>query len=106
MTSNDVESVNSALKGIRCLPIIDCLLEIERYVACKWDENAQKVRRWRELTPYASRKVDKLIVLNYLGGFDECSQSCFIVAIPTGFGNLTAKFSVQILANVVRYSCV
>ena len=95
MASNNVVSVNSALKGIRCLPEIDCLLEIERYVACKWAENAQKVRRWGELTPYTSRKVDKLMVLDYLGDFDECSQSCFIATDQTGVINLTAKFSVK-----------
>jgi hypothetical protein len=46
LTSNNVEAVNSALKGIRSLPIIDYLMEIERYVARKWTENANKVKEW------------------------------------------------------------
>ena len=95
LTSNNVESVNSALKEIRSLPIIDCLLEIERYVACKWAANAQKVKRWGILTPYASRKVDKLMATDCLGEVDACSQSSLIVAIRPGVGNHMAKFSVQ-----------
>ena len=95
LTSNNVESVKSALKEIRNLPIIDCLLEIERYVACKWADNAQKVKWWGVLTPYASRKVDKLMATDCLGEVDACSQSSLIVAIRPGVGNHMAKFSVQ-----------
>ena len=91
LTSNNMESVNSALKEIRSLPIIDCLLEIECYVACKWAANAQKVKRWGVLTPYASRKVDKLMATDCLGEVDACSQSSFIVAIRPGMGNLMIK---------------
>ena len=90
--SNNVESVNSALKEIRSISIIDYLLEIERYVACKWAAKAQKVKRWGVLTPYASRKVDKLMATDCLGEVDACSQSSLIVAIRPGVGNHMAKF--------------
>ncbi|KAF4315896.1 hypothetical protein BBO99_00008634 [Phytophthora kernoviae] len=42
LTSNNVESVNSALKELYSLSILDCLMEIERYVARKWMENTKK----------------------------------------------------------------
>ena len=61
LTSNNVEAVHSVPKGIRTLPIIDCLMGIERYVAFKWAENIGKVKGWGVLTPYASRKVDKIM---------------------------------------------
>ena len=94
-TSNNVKSVNSALKEIHSLPIIDCLLGIERYVACKRAANAQKVKRWGILTPYASRKVDKLMATDCLCEVDACLQSSFIVAIRPGVGNHMAKPLVQ-----------
>ena len=45
------------------------------------------------------------MVSDYLGEFDQCSQSCVIVAIRTGVENLTANFSVQFSDKVVRCSC-
>ncbi|KAK1930773.1 hypothetical protein P3T76_013730 [Phytophthora citrophthora] len=46
LTSNNVESVNCALTGIRSLPILDCLIEIERNVARKWMEKTKKADIW------------------------------------------------------------
>ena len=45
LTSNNVKIVNSAMIGRRCIPIINGLLGSERYVAYKWAENAQNVKR-------------------------------------------------------------
>jgi len=50
ITSNNVKSINSALCGIRKLPVLDCLMALERYVGSKWAENAQKTSGWKELT--------------------------------------------------------
>ena len=105
LTSNNVEAVNSVFKGIRSLPVIDCLMGIERYVACKWAENVSKGKGWGVLTPYASRKVDKILAAAKWGEIDECSTSCFIVAIRSGVGNIPVKFAVQFCDKVVRCSC-
>ena len=105
LTSNNVEAVNSVFKGIRSLPVIDCLMGIERYVACKWAENVSKGKRWGVLTPYASRKVDKILAAAKWGEIDECSTSCFIVAIRSGVWNIPVKFAVQFCDKVVRCSC-
>ena len=42
LTSNNVESINNALRGIRKLPVLDMPIEIERYVAINWNENGSK----------------------------------------------------------------
>ena len=44
-TFNKVKAVNSAFKSIRSIPTIDCIIEIERNVASKGDENVSKVKR-------------------------------------------------------------
>nr|CCA16898.1 PREDICTED: hypothetical protein [Albugo laibachii Nc14] len=86
LTSNNVEAVNSVLKGIRSLPVIECFMGIERYAACKWVENVSKVKAWGVLIPYASHKVDELMNTAKWGEIDESSSSCFIVAIRSDVG--------------------
>ena len=53
--------MNSALKSIQRLPIIDYLVKFERYVASQWAENVSKGKMWEVLNVYASRKVDKVL---------------------------------------------
>jgi hypothetical protein len=36
LTSNNVESINGVLRGIHKLPVVDCLLAIERYIGVQW----------------------------------------------------------------------
>ena len=55
------ERCKHAFKNIRSLPIIDCLMKIERYVAIKWVENVSKGKGWGVLTSHTSRKVVKTL---------------------------------------------
>ena len=57
------------------------------------------------MTPYASRKVDISMAIDYIGEIDVCSQSCFNVAIRPGVGNVNKNVLVQLLDKVVRCSC-
>ena len=73
-------------------------------MACKWVENVSKVKAWGVLTPYASRKVDKLMTTANWGEIDESSSSCFIVAIRSDVVNIPVKYAVQFCDQVVRFS--
>ena len=94
-TSDNVEAVNSVLRGIRSLPIIDCLMGIGSYVGCKWAENISKLKGWEALTLYASRKVDKIMAAASWGEIDGCSTCCYIVTIRSGVGSIQMKVAVQ-----------
>nr|CCA23907.1 AlNc14C212G8948 [Albugo laibachii Nc14] len=53
MTSNNVESVNSALMAAREEPLLDCLMTIEKYLSGKWVEFIGKMTKCGQLTDYA-----------------------------------------------------
>lgn len=61
LTSSDVETKNSVLKGIWSIPIIDCFTIIERYSTYKWAKNVSIVKGWGVLTPHTSRKMRKIM---------------------------------------------
>ena len=102
-TPNNVESVNSALKQIRSLLIIDCLMEIAlRSMQVGW--NAQKQKWWGVLNPYASRKVHKLIAqLIWMKLMHARNQ-----ALPLQFDQKweISWLSFKLFSKVVRCSCV
>jgi hypothetical protein len=60
-TSNNVESINAALKATRKLPILDLLIDIERYVGSKWSENVTKANEWDLYTKNAESRVEKAL---------------------------------------------
>ncbi|KAK1943167.1 hypothetical protein P3T76_005804 [Phytophthora citrophthora] len=105
LTSNNVESVNGALKGIRSLPILDCLMEIERYVARKWMENTKKADIWGELTRYASRRVDKVLEETTSGSIKANSSTTYVVEIKHGVGSIPLKFALQLCDGVLTCLC-
>jgi hypothetical protein len=80
-------------------------MEIERYVARKWTENANKAKEWGELTPYVSRKVDKTLANAEYGETYASSTSSYIVTIRPGIGSIPVKFAVQFCDKTVRCSC-
>lgn len=72
MTSNNVESTNNVLLAAREMPLLDCLMHIEKYVGGKWVEFVVKSSSWNQLTAYAHKKfitkhlsgvVDKIEIL-------------------------------------------
>jgi hypothetical protein len=60
-TSNNVESINAALKATRKLPILDLLIDIERYVGTKWSDNVTKSNGWQLYTKKAESRVEKAL---------------------------------------------
>ena len=54
LTSNNVESVNGALRNICKLSILDCLMAIERYVGVKWVSRSANILKWGLLTHRAN----------------------------------------------------
>ncbi|KAK1944087.1 hypothetical protein P3T76_003999 [Phytophthora citrophthora] len=99
LTFNNVESVNCALQGIRSLPILDCLIEIERYVARKWVENTKKADTLGELTRYASRRADKVLEDTVSGSIDANSSTNYVVEIKH-------EFALQLCDGVVKCLCL
>jgi hypothetical protein len=80
-TSNNVESINAVLKSIRKLPILDMLIEIERYVGSKWSENLSKSDGWNAFTKKAISRVEKCLRLATDYTVKQNSSSSFIVNI-------------------------
>jgi hypothetical protein len=60
-TSNNVESVSSALRATRKLPILDMLFDIECYVGTKWAENLGKHSQWMLFTKKAALCVGEAL---------------------------------------------
>ena len=80
-TSNNVESINSALRAARKLPILDMLMAIERYVGLKWSENVDKASQWEELTAKAKSCVDKCMARAFGISVKKNSSTSFLVKV-------------------------
>lgn len=97
LTSNHVESVNGALKNIRRLPILDCLMAIERYIGSKFCENAKKWCQWRSLTQSCTKRIDStfnryIMTMTALAN----TENTFVVAYRGALGDVPAEFSVNL----------
>ena len=98
-----MEDLNSAFKSIRRLPVIDCYMDIERYVASKWDEIVSKVKRCGVNTFICiSQGEKKTLATAAWGEIDVSSTPCFIVAIRKGMGVNLVMFAIQFCDEVVR----
>ena len=80
-TSNNVELINGALKRIRYLPILDCLLELEKYVSVKWCESLSAAQKWNFLTGKAASRVDKALRLATDFHITQYSSTTFLVKV-------------------------
>lgn len=97
MTSNNVESVNSALIDARQEPLLDCLMTIEKYVCDKWVEFTGKTTKWGPLTDYAEKKfVGKRLARGFDGMevFPRCSSS-FNVKVKKD-GQLPIEYAIDL----------
>lgn len=61
ISSNHVESINSALRGIRRLPILECLQAIEYRVGNMYYANTTAWVKWNFLTPDREKQVQKFV---------------------------------------------
>ena len=79
-------------------------MDIERYVASKWDENVSKVKKGGSTNSVCSLNVDKSLAAEAWGEINVSSTPCFVVAIQSGVGVNLVKFAVQLCDKVVRWS--
>jgi hypothetical protein len=105
LTSNSVESINSALRGIRKLPILDCLLSIERYVGTKWSSSLTKAAKWNELTGVACTRMEKALSIDVDYQVTSFSDSSFLVIVYTKKGDAPIEHTVQLNENATLYTC-
>jgi hypothetical protein len=105
LTSNSVESINSALRGIRKLPILDCLLSIERYVGTKWSSSLTKAAKWNELTGVACTRMEKALSIDVDYQVTSFSDSSFLVIVYTKKGDVPIEHTVQLNENAALCTC-
>lgn len=105
LTSNNVESVNGALRKIRKLPILDCLMSIERYIGDKWTSNSANALKWGLLTHRASKRMEKHLSLNPSILVSQQSESAFVVTEYVRRGEPPAEFAVQLFEKRVVCTC-
>lgn len=94
----DVESVNSALKCIICLPIIECLMAIERYVDETFSKNTKSWSDWGSLTKSCSTRVENALN-RYISSITalENSENTFVISYQGSPGDVPAEFAVVLL---------
>jgi hypothetical protein len=105
LTSNSVESINSALRGIRKLPILDCLLSIERYVGTKWASSMAKTVKWNALTQTAYSRVEKALGGEVNMQVASFSNTSFLVTAYTNHGDVPVEYAVQLDNDIALCSC-
>lgn len=103
VTSNNVESVNSVLRHIRSLPILDCLMAIERYVGTKWFENCEKGSDWSLLTKTMNKRMESVVRSAHGAIVLANSPSSMVVRVSDG--QRFSEFAVRISADSVSCSC-
>lgn len=99
LTSNNVESVNGALKKIRKLPILDCLMAIERYVGQKWASSTKTALKW-EL-----RIMEKVLRVNSSIPVRQHSESYVIIFEHVMREVPPTEFAVQLFQSRIACAC-
>nr|CCA27099.1 transposon protein putative [Albugo laibachii Nc14] len=96
MTSNNVESVNSALMAAREEPLLDCLMTIEKYLIGKWVEFIGKVTKCGQLTDYAEKTFVGKRLARGFDGMEVFSQSSssFSVKVKRD-GQLLTEYAIE-----------
>ncbi|KAF1313637.1 putative Transposon protein, partial [Globisporangium splendens] len=105
LTSNNVESINGVLRGIRKLPILDCLMSIERYVGSKWVSSIQKFKKWGKLTQRASSKVEKVLGASDNIQVSQYSEYSFLVTTYLKRGAPPVEYVIQLSGSNAMCSC-
>ena len=75
-------------------------MDIERYVASKWDENVSKVKKGGSTNSVCSLNVDKSLAAEAWGEINVNSTLCVVLAIQSGVGVNLVKFSVQFVTKL------
>lgn len=105
LTSNNVESVNGVLRGIRKLPVLDCLMAIERYVGAKWVTCGNIVKSRGTLTHRASSRVTRSLSSGDNVQVTQYSESSFIVAVKKMRDKPPVEYSVQFVEARALCTC-
>jgi hypothetical protein len=103
-TSNNVESVNSALRATRKLPILDMLIDIERYVGTKWAENLGKHSQWMLFTKKAALRVEEALRHATDAIVTKNSSTTFLVQVKAATG-VPLQFAVDFKDNNEICTC-
>lgn len=105
LTSNNAESVNGALRKIRKLPILDCLMAIEHYVG---EEVGVKHRNLVEvglLTHHVTTKMEKVLRFNSSIRVSQHCELVFIVSENVMRGEPLIEFVVQLFESNAACTC-
>jgi hypothetical protein len=94
LTSNNVESINGVLRGIRKILIVDCLLAIERYIGVQWVSSLIEAQAWGSLTKWTSRRVEKALTLSNNIQVSRYSKHSFLVTTHLNPGELPKELAV------------
>jgi hypothetical protein len=105
LTLNNVESINRALRKIRKLPVLDCLMAIERYIGEKWVSNNANAVNWGLLTHRTTARVKRLLSINSSIEVSQHSESSFVVTEYTKRGEAPIEYIVQLFETSVTCSC-
>lgn len=92
MTSNNVESTNGVLLKAREMPLLHCLLHIEKYVGERWVAFVGKTASWGVFTPFAQKKFVRATDKVQL--FPSCATA-FVARVATD-GQLPVDYAIDL----------
>ena len=104
MTSNNVESINNALRGIRKYPVLDMLMAIERYVGTKWYDKVSKPGLWNTVTNSGESLIARTLQNDLNCRVSTFNDSAFLVTVHSR-GQVPVEYSVSLNGPTASCSC-